>query len=118
MTLCAAPCGGHSILERGKFHLLSRSIGAYEGDFLKTPLPVRLGRDWMEPRNVARRRVRCLGFARTGATIEATVKNLIAGLLPMALRQRAISGFRLSPERRAAVTATAGLEAQNVDTKS
>ena len=74
--------------ERGAFHLLTRNIGDYDRGFLKTQLLTCLGREWVERQDVARRLARWLGFARTGATIEATVKSLVASLLRAGALQR------------------------------
>lgn len=74
--------------ERGTFHLLTRKIGDYERGFLKTQLLACLGREWVERQDVARRLARWLGFARTGATIEATVKSLVTSLLRAGALQR------------------------------
>ncbi|MDP1612930.1 MAG: type ISP restriction/modification enzyme [Sulfuritalea sp.] len=79
---------GIAVSERGTFHLLTRNIGDYERDFLKTQLLACLGRDWVERKDLARRLARWLGFARTGATIEATVKSLVTSLLRNGVLQR------------------------------
>lgn len=79
---------GIAVSERGAFHLLARNIRDYERDFLKTQLLACIGRDWVERKDVARRLARWLGFARTGATIEATVKSLVTSLLRNGVLQR------------------------------
>ncbi len=79
---------GIAMSERGTFRLLTRNIGDYERDFLKAQVLACLGREWVERKDVARRLARWLGFARTGATIEATVKSLVASLFRVGALQR------------------------------
>jgi hypothetical protein len=68
--------------EGGQLRLLVRSIEGYEREFLKDQLLASLGgKAWTERDDAARGLARWMGFRRTGAAIEETVKSLVNGLL-------------------------------------
>ena len=72
---------GIAIREKGEFRLLTGNIGDFERDFLKEQLLASLRRGWVARKAVASGLARWLGFARTGANIEATVKSLTNSLV-------------------------------------
>jgi hypothetical protein len=65
----------------GELSLLNRSVEDYDRDFLKTQFLASLGRTWTDRETAAQVLARWLGFARTGPSIQATVRSLINGLL-------------------------------------
>ncbi len=67
--------------KRGRFSLYLRTIAEFNRTFLRNQLLACLGHGRTEHRKVATKFARWMGFARTGAVIERTVKGLLAYLL-------------------------------------
>jgi Type ISP C-terminal specificity domain len=65
---------------RGHLTLVARTLDAYALDFLKQRLVEVLAGPWCERTDVPKRFARCLGFARSGAKIEAQVWLLMKSL--------------------------------------
>ncbi|MBN1654573.1 MAG: restriction endonuclease subunit S [Deltaproteobacteria bacterium] len=83
--------------ERGQLSLLCRAIDEYEKDHLVDMLLATTGNSWSEQDDLIRATARHLGFRRTGAQIQDTIKNTIRTAILRGLIER--EGTRLRKAR-------------------